>query len=243
MTEAEVAPDPADYPGADPDLLVPGSLVFRASEGPVDLRDVRNWWEGARRDLADAGGPRQLGRGPPGPPRHPGGVRRRGGVRRVGRQGPAHRGRMERPRAAASRGRSTRGATSSHRAGDDGQHLAGASPGRTCWRTASPAPRRSAASGQRLRPERRDRQRLGVDERLLRDAGARPAAVLRAGEPARDGRGGQRRAGEAHPRRVIKGGSHLCAPNYCLRYRPPPASPRRSRPPRHIGFRCVVRPA
>ena len=45
VTEAEVAPDPADYPGADPDLLVPGSLVFRASEGPVDLRDVRNWWE------------------------------------------------------------------------------------------------------------------------------------------------------------------------------------------------------
>ena len=44
MTEAEIAPDPADYPGADPALLVPGSLVFRASEGPVDLRDVRNWW-------------------------------------------------------------------------------------------------------------------------------------------------------------------------------------------------------
>ena len=27
--------------------------------------------------------------------------------------------------------------------------------------------------------------------------------------------------GEHIPRRVIKGGSHLCAPNYCLRYRPP----------------------
>ena len=25
---------------------------------------------------------------------------------------------------------------------------------------------------------------------------------------------------ESIPRRVIKGGSHLCAPNYCLRYRP-----------------------
>ena len=44
MTEAEIAPDAADYPGADPALLVPGSLVFRPSEGPVDLRDVRNWW-------------------------------------------------------------------------------------------------------------------------------------------------------------------------------------------------------
>ena len=25
------------------------------------------------------------------------------------------------------------------------------------------------------------------------------------------------------PRKVVKGGSHLCAPNYCLRYRPPGA--------------------
>ena len=34
-----------DYPGADPELLVPGSLVFRKTAGPVDLRDFRNWWE------------------------------------------------------------------------------------------------------------------------------------------------------------------------------------------------------
>jgi len=30
------------------------------------------------------------------------------------------------------------------------------------------------------------------------------------------------------PRKVIKGGSHLCAPNYCRRYRPPRGTPRRS---------------
>ena len=45
VTWAERAPDAADYPGADPADLVPGSLVFRRSEGPVDLNDVRNWWE------------------------------------------------------------------------------------------------------------------------------------------------------------------------------------------------------
>src|SRR5690242_16982034 len=33
------------YPDADPDLLVPGSLVFRQTTGPVDLSDHRNWWE------------------------------------------------------------------------------------------------------------------------------------------------------------------------------------------------------
>ena len=46
------------------------------------------------------------------------------------------------------------------------------------------------------------------------------------------------------PRRVIKGGSHLCAPSYCLRYRP---AARQSEAidtaTCHLGFRCVVRGA
>lgn len=41
---AELAPSAADYPDADAELLVPGSLVFAPSRGPVDLRDYRNWW-------------------------------------------------------------------------------------------------------------------------------------------------------------------------------------------------------
>jgi sulfatase modifying factor 1 len=44
------------------------------------------------------------------------------------------------------------------------------------------------------------------------------------------------------PRKVLKGGSHLCAPNYCRRYRP---AARHAQPidtsTSHIGFRCVVR--
>ena len=44
------------------------------------------------------------------------------------------------------------------------------------------------------------------------------------------------------PRRVMKGGSHLCAPNYCQRYRP---AARMAQPvdtsTSHLGFRCVVR--
>jgi formylglycine-generating enzyme required for sulfatase activity len=47
---------------------------------------------------------------------------------------------------------------------------------------------------------------------------------------------------ERFARKVIKGGSHLCAPNYCLRYRP---AARQSESVDtstcHIGFRCVVR--
>jgi len=44
------------------------------------------------------------------------------------------------------------------------------------------------------------------------------------------------------PRRVIKGGSYLCAPNYCRRYRPAARHPQMiDTATCHIGFRCVVR--
>ncbi|MFP3836210.1 SUMF1/EgtB/PvdO family nonheme iron enzyme, partial [Chryseobacterium sp. SIMBA_028] len=43
-------------------------------------------------------------------------------------------------------------------------------------------------------------------------------------------------------RRVLKGGSHLCAPNYCRRYRP---AARHAEPEdtstSHVGFRCIKR--
>lgn len=43
-TVAERPLDPVDYPGADPNLLVPGALVFQRTKGPADLRDYHNWW-------------------------------------------------------------------------------------------------------------------------------------------------------------------------------------------------------
>ena len=46
------------------------------------------------------------------------------------------------------------------------------------------------------------------------------------------------------PQKVIKGGSHLCAPNYCRRYRP---AARHAEPvdtsTSHLGFRCIKREA
>ena len=43
-TFAERPPDPADYPGAPPENLVPGSMLFQKAAGPVDLRNYVNWW-------------------------------------------------------------------------------------------------------------------------------------------------------------------------------------------------------
>lgn len=44
------------------------------------------------------------------------------------------------------------------------------------------------------------------------------------------------------PRKVVKGGSHLCAPNYCRRYRPAARQPEAiDSSTSHIGFRCIIR--
>lgn len=44
VTVAERPLDPADYPGAPTENLVPGSLVFQRTRGPVDLRHLSQWW-------------------------------------------------------------------------------------------------------------------------------------------------------------------------------------------------------
>jgi sulfatase modifying factor 1 len=44
------------------------------------------------------------------------------------------------------------------------------------------------------------------------------------------------------PRKVVKGGSFLCAPSYCRRYRPAARQPQMiDSAMSHIGFRCIVR--
>ena len=64
VTMAERPLDPADYPEADPALLVPGSLVFRGTRGPVRLDDYRQWWRVRARAPR---GRRRRGRAPTSP--------------------------------------------------------------------------------------------------------------------------------------------------------------------------------
>jgi formylglycine-generating enzyme required for sulfatase activity len=48
VTFAEIPPNPDDYPGALPHMLYAGSLVFVKPPAPVDLRDMRQWWQFVR---------------------------------------------------------------------------------------------------------------------------------------------------------------------------------------------------
>jgi len=44
VTVAERPLNPGDYPDAPPENLQPGSMVFHRSAGPVDLRHLNQWW-------------------------------------------------------------------------------------------------------------------------------------------------------------------------------------------------------
>ena len=58
-TVAERAPDPAMYPGADPSMLVPGSLTFAMPDGPVDMADPSSGGAGPRELLGERPGDRE----------------------------------------------------------------------------------------------------------------------------------------------------------------------------------------
>ena len=118
VTMAERPLDPADYPDADPALLVPGLAGLPSDPRPGPARQLPQLVVlRPRRQLAPPGGPRQHARRPRSPPGHP---RGHGTTSPRTQPGPA---RSSRPRpsgstrrAAASRARSTPGATSSRRA-------------------------------------------------------------------------------------------------------------------------------
>ena len=134
----------------------------------------------------------------------------------------------------------------------DGQHLAGRVPVAEPQAAAASSGRprsgasRPTATGSTTWPATSGSGRATTSSR--RPAEPRPARCCAPRNPRVDRP--RRRAwspGEpgAHiPRRVIKGGSHLCAPNYCLRYRPAARQGEAvDTSTAHLGFRCVARGA
>ena len=72
VTVAEEAPDPADHPGARPELLIPASTVFRQPPHRVDLGNHYNWWTYAGGELAPPPGAGQHGQEQARPSSRPG---------------------------------------------------------------------------------------------------------------------------------------------------------------------------
>ena len=87
VTVAERPLNPADFPGAPAENLVPGAMVFQKTTRPVDLRNYANWWAwvvGA--SWRHPCGPAQRSRGHRAAPSRPHRLRGCGSLRALGGQ-------------------------------------------------------------------------------------------------------------------------------------------------------------
>lgn len=248
VTLAERPARAEDYPGADPELLAPSSVVFRKTAGPVDMRNVHNWWTYQRG--ADWRHPRGPGSSLQGLWKHPvvhvAFEDAQAYARWAGKALPT-----EAEWEFASRG-GLEGAE--YTWGDEfkphGRSMANTWQGEFPWQNLLEdgyewtAPVGSfAPNGYGLHDMAGNVWEWTTD--WYQEHGKITHACCTLDNP----RGGQRedsfdpRSPQVRiPRRVMKGGSHLCAPNYCHRYRP---AARMAQPidtaTCHLGFRCIVR--
>lgn len=243
VTVAERRPDPSDYPGVDPDLLVPGALVFTGSDGPVPLHDASRWWTWT---------PGASWRAPEGPGSDATADRGDHPVTQVchddatayarwaGRRLPTE---AEHELAARGGSEGTVYAWGDERV-SDGRHLANTWQGAFPWLDtaedgwAGTSPVGSyPANGYGAVDLIGNVWEWTTDRWSARhpDAATSPCCVPT--DP-RTPHHGPERPRDAF---VVKGGSHLCAPEYCLRYRPAARQPQdRDSATTHLGFRCAA---
>jgi formylglycine-generating enzyme required for sulfatase activity len=252
VTTAELAPDPRDYPGATPEGLIPASLVFTPTRGPVDLRQPHAWW-----------------RYVPGADwRHPQGPQT--SLARLSNHPVTHVAWRDVTAYAAWAGKSLPTEAEWERAarggledaefawGDEltpgGRLMANVWQGRFPWENLARDWSRTSPVGFYPPNGFGLHDVIGNVWEWTSDWWSAPSAPTAALSPccAPSNPGGGCEEGSYDPRlpeikiprKVLKGGSHLCAPCYCRRYRP---AARHAHPvdtsTSHVGFRCIVRPA
>ena len=250
VTFAEIPPDPKDYPGAKPEMLRAASLVFAPPPRPVDLRNCSQWWD--FRAGADW--------------RHPYGPG--SNIEELDDHPVVHVAYQDVAAYAAWAGKDLPTEAEwefAARGGLDGAEFAWGdafTPGgrhmANTWQGAFPHENLEADGYPRTSPVEAfpangyglhdmvgnvwewttdfwaDRHQPDASKACCVSQNPRGGSL----EASYDRAGPQLRI----PRRVVKGGSHLCAPNYCRRYRP---AARHAQPVdtsmSHIGFRCVKR--
>jgi formylglycine-generating enzyme required for sulfatase activity len=250
VTFAEIPPNPADYPGALPHMLYAGSLVFVKPAGPVDLGNFGNWWTFMRG--ADWRHPTGAQSSIGGRKRHPVVHVTFGDAeafaRWEGKELPteaewefAARGGLEGVEYAWGNELAPRG-----------RHRANTWQGDFPWQNLL-VDRYEGTSPVDAFPA----NGYGVYDMIGNvwewttdwyGPGHEAEPVTTCCIPHNPRGGGETESYDPCqpairiPRKVLKGGSHLCAPNYCRRYRPAARFPEPvDTSTCHVGFRCVVR--
>lgn len=235
VTVAEQPIDPTLYPGANADELCPGAMVFRPTPGPVDLRDWRQWWEwvpgaswrhpfGPDSDVADRDD-------------HP--------VVQVAYPDAAAYARWaERrlPTEAEWEYAARAGSTTTYAWGDeatsDGRLMANTWQGDFPYRNEGARGWMGTSPVGTFAPN--DFGLVDMIGNVWEWTVTEFAAHHRLSRPPKSC---CTPSGPADPsvNQTLKGGSHLCAPEYCHRYRPAARSPQsQDSATTHIGFRCVA---
>ena len=249
VTVAERPLRPEDYPDALPELLFPGGLVFQKAHGPVDLRDYSNWW---------AYVPGASWRTPRGPDSTLEGLDHHPVVQVAAEDAEAY---------ATWRGaalpteaeweHAARGGLEGQDFcwGDEpypgGQQLANTWQGEFPWQNLGLDGYENTSPVGSFPPNGYGLfDMAGNVWEWTSDWWQQSPPATVGGCCAPDGPRTPTQADSLDPnapleqfgRRVIKGGSHLCAPNYCLRFRPAARQPESVETSTcHIGFRCVRR--
>ena len=250
VTFAELAPKAEDYPGALPEMLVPASVVFVAPQGRVGLQDHFQWWQFLAG--ADWRHPQGPGSSIEGKDAHP-------VVHVAARDAEAYAAWVGKALPTEAEWElAARGGLDDveYAWGDEfapgGVNLANTWQGEFPWQNSAADGWLGTSPVGAYPPNGYGLfDMIGNTWEWTADwyRPRHPADVAKACCIPENPRGGPEDASfdpaqpqVRIPRRVMKGGSHLCAPNYCRRYRP---AARMAQPvdtsTSHLGFRCVLR--
>jgi sulfatase modifying factor 1 len=248
-TVAERPLDPALYPGVSEADLQPGTLVFRPTDGPVDLRDWRQWWDWApgaywRRPFGPASSIDALDDRPDHPVVQVAYTDAAAYARWAGRRLPT-----EAEWEYAARG----GRTTTYAWGEEvtpcGRLMANTWQGRfpyrndgaLGWAGTSPVgtfPENAFGLVDMIGNVWEWTTTQYATQHRTED---KKACCAPSGGQERSDRGNDQANPDPGVNQTLKGGSHLCAPEYCQRYRPAARSAQsQDSAATHIGFRCVI---